>query len=107
MEGWNLADKNLIRELLLEAVFDPRPQFKNHLLQRCCRFLDYTLANVIRYSKSASIFADTIWICRYSALLAIESDHSLTGYSDQIRQLALSDTDLLVRCKAQSICDTL
>ena len=47
------------------------------------------------------------WICRYSALLAIESDHSLAGYSDQIRELALSDPAFLVRCKAKSIYDTL
>ena len=108
MEGWNLADKNLIRQLLLEAVFDPRPQFKKSppaALLSLSRLYPGECDQIFQIWLLSS--RTPSWICRYSALLAIESDHSLTGYSDQIRQLALSDTDLLVRCKAQSICDTL
>ena len=108
MEGWNITDKNLIRPLLLEAVFDPRPQFKKSppaaLLSLSRLFpgeCDHIFQIWLLPSQTSS------WICRYSALLAIESDHSLAGYSDQIRQLALSDPAFLVRCKAHSIYDTL
>ena len=108
MEGWNITDKNLIRPLLLEAVFDPRPQFKKSppaaLLSLSRLFpgeCDQIFQIWLLPSQASS------WIYRYSALLAIESDHSLAGYSDQIRELSLSDPAFLVRCKAQSIYDTL
>ena len=108
MKGWNLKDKNLIRKLLLEAVFDLRPQFKKSPPAALLSFsrlfpgeCDQIFQIWLLPSQTSS------WICRYSALLAIESDHSLTSYSDQIRELALSDPEFLVRCKAQGICDTL
>ena len=108
MNGWNLKDKSLIRKLLLEAVFDLRPQFKKSppaaLLSLSRLFpgeCDQIFQIWLLPSQTSS------WIYRYSALLAIESDHSLAGYSDQIRELALSDPAFLVRCKAQSIYDTL
>ena len=108
MNGWNLKDKNLIRPLLLEAVFDLRPQFKKSppaaLLSLSRLFpgeCDQIFQIWLLPSQTSS------WIYRYSALLAIESDHSLAGYSDQIRELSLSDPAILVRCKAQSIYDTL
>ena len=108
MNGWNLKDKNLIRPLLLEAVFDLRPQFKKSppaaLLSLSRLFpgeCDQIFQIWLLPSQTSS------WIYRYSALLAIESDHSLAGYSDQIRELSLSDPAFLVHCKAQSIYDTL
>ena len=101
MNGWNLKDKSLIRKLLLEAVFDLRPQFKKSPPALFPGECDQIFQIWLLPSQTSS------WIYRYSALLAIESDHSLAGYSDQIRELALSDPAFLVRCKAQSICDTL
>ena len=108
MKGWSLDDKNLIRKLLLDAVFDLRPQFKKSppaALLSLSRLFPGECGQIFQTWLSSSQASS--WICRYSALLAIESEQSLTGYSDQIRELALSDSEFLVRCKAQSICDTL
>ena len=108
MKGWSLDDKNLIRKLLLDAVFDLRPQFKKSppaALLSLSRLFPGECGQIFQTWLSSS--QTSSWICRYSALLAIESEQSLTGYSDQIRELALSDSEFLVRCKAQSICDTL
>ena len=108
IEEWSLRDRNLILQLLLEAVVDRRPQFKKSppaALLSLSRLFPSECDQIFQVWLSSS--KTSPWIHRYSALLAIELDHSWTSYSDQIRELAFSDPELLVRCKAQSVSQTL
>ena len=108
IKEWSSGDRKVIRQLLLEAVVDRRPQFKKSppaALLSLSRLFPSECDQVFQTWLSSS--ETSSWIYRYSALLAIELDHSWTCYSDQIRELASSDPELLVRCKAQSVCQTL
>jgi bilin biosynthesis protein len=107
IDQWSSRSLIAIREILLQAISDQRPQFKKSVpaafLSLAKLFpddCDSLLESWLSLEKVSS------WQCRYVALMVVQADlkcHQIQRCQKSIESLAESDPEFLVRAKAQSM----